>query len=435
MSVSLFENTGGRFMSKNIVLGVTGGIAAYKAINLTSLLVKNGYQVWVVMTESATKFVTPLTFQTISRNPVFIDTFEEREPDVISHIDIADKADLVVVVPATANIIGKLANGIADDMLSTVLLATTAPVVIAPAMNIHMYSHPAFEENMKRLKNWGYQFIDAAEGPLACGYTGKGRLEEPEAIFSWIEQYFMGLKSSVVSPNPDPDLQLRKTGVQAKLDLAGKRVLVTAGPTQEAIDPVRYITNRSSGKMGYALATALKKRGAHVILVTGKTALTPYAGIEVHKITTAEEMAEAVAAQLLRVDWVIGTAAVADYRPKEIHQQKMKKSSKKIVLELVKTIDILKMVGERRKPDQVIVGFAAETENLLEHAKAKLVNKNLDYIVLNDVSKAGIGFDSEDNEIIILTKNGGQYDIPQMSKDEIANQIIDVILNDMGDQQ
>lgn len=421
-------------MSKNIVIGVTGGIAAYKAVILTSLLVKNGYKVWVIMTESATQFVTPLTFQTISRNPVYIDTFEEREPNVVSHIEIADKADLVVIAPATANMIGKLANGIADDMLSTVLLAATAPVVLAPAMNIHMYTHPAVTENIEKLKKWGYQFIDATEGTLACGYTGKGRLEEPEAIFAWIEQYFQGLMPAVVSPNPDPDLLQRKLGIQMKQDLSGKRILVTAGPTQEAIDPVRYITNRSSGKMGYALAAALKKRGAHVILVTGKTALTPYTGIEVHKITTAEEMAEVVAANLAQTDWVIGTAAVADYRPKEIHQQKIKKSSDHLILELVKTTDVLKMVGEKRRSDQVIIGFAAETENLIDHAKAKLNKKNLDYIVLNDVSKVGIGFDSDDNEISILTKGGHQYDIPHMSKDEIANRIIDVILQDLGEQ-
>lgn len=421
-------------MSKNIVLGVTGGIAAYKAVILTSMLVKNGYQVWVVMTESATKFVTPLTFQTISRNPVYIDTFEEREPNVVSHIEIADKADLVVIAPATANMIGKLANGIADDMLSTVLMATTAPVVIAPAMNIHMYTHPAVTENMQKLKNWGYQFIDAAEGSLACGYTGKGRLEEPEAIFAWIEQYFKGLLPMVASPNPDPDLVQRKLGIQLKQDLSGKRILVTAGPTQEAIDPVRYITNHSSGKMGYAIAATLKKRGASVILVTGKTSLTPISGIEVHKITTAEEMAKVVADHLPHVGWVIGTAAVADYRPKEIHQQKIKKKSDLLILELVKTTDILKMVGEQRRSDQVIIGFAAETENLIEHAKAKLINKNLDYVVLNDVSKVGIGFDSDENEITILSKDGKQFDIPQMKKDEIANQIIDVILQDLGEQ-
>lgn len=422
-------------MSKNIVLGVSGGIAAYKAVILTSLLVKNGYQVWVVMTESATQFVTPLTFQTISRNPVYFDTFDERDPKVVTHIDLADKADLVIVAPATANILGKVANGIADDMLTTTLMATTAPVVFAPAMNIHMYAHPAVQENMKKLSSWGYQFIDAAEGALACGYIGKGRLEEPDVIFEWVEQYFNGLLPSVVSPNPDPDLATRKAGGLINQDLSGKTVLITAGPTQEAIDPVRYITNRSSGKMGYALAESTKKRGANVILVTGKTSIPLPLGIEVHNITTAEEMADVVLAQMDRADWIIGTAAVADYRPKIVHQQKMKKSSEQLTLELVKTSDVLKLVGERRRNDQVLVGFAAETEKLLEHAESKLLKKNLDYIVVNDVSKEGIGFDSDQNEIIILTKNGGQYEIPQMSKDKIADQIINIVLKHQGDRE
>lgn len=422
-------------MSKNIVLGVSGGIAAYKAVILTSLLVKNGYQVWVVMTESATQFVTPLTFQTISRNPVYFDTFDERDPKVVTHIDLADKADLVIVAPATANILGKVANGIADDMLTTTLMATTAPVVFAPAMNIHMYAHPAVQENMKKLSSWGYQFIDAAEGALACGYIGKGRLEEPDVIFEWVEQYFNGLLPSVVSPNPDPDLATRKAGGLINQDLSGKTVLITAGPTQEAIDPVRYITNRSSGKMGYALAESTKKRGANVILVTGKTSIPLPLGIEVHNITTAEEMADVVLAQMDRADWIIGTAAVADYRPKIVHQQKMKKSSEQLTLELVKTSDVLKLVGERRRNDQVLVGFAAETEKLLEHAESKLLKKNLDYIVVNDVSKEGIGFDSDQNEIIILTKNGGQYEISQMSKDKIADQIINIVLKHQGDRE
>lgn len=423
------------FMPKNIVLGVTGGIAAYKAITLTSLLVKSGYQVWVVMSESATKFVTPLTFQTISKNRVYIDTFAEEDPHVVSHIDIADKADLVVIAPATANIIGKLAHGIADDMLSTVLLATTAPVVLAPAMNIHMYTHPAVTENIDKLKTWGYQFIDAAEGSLACGYTGKGRLEEPEAIFMWIEQYFKGLKPEVLSPNPDPDLALRKSGFQTEQDMIGKTVLITAGPTQEALDPVRYITNRSSGKMGYALAAELKKRGAKVILVTGKTTILPPSGIEVHQITTAEEMANVVSANLSRADWIIGTAAVADYRPREVAQQKIKKNEENMIVELVKTPDIIKFVGENRSQKQVVIGFAAETEKVVEHAKAKLRKKNLDYIVLNDVSKAGIGFDSDDNEVIIITRNGAQLEIPRMKKEQVAEQIISKILLDLGDQQ
>lgn len=422
-------------MSRNIVLGVTGGIAVYKAVTLTSLLVKNGYQVWVVMTEAATKFVTPLTFQTISKHPVYVDIFDERDPNVVSHIDLADTADLVVVVPATANSMAKVANGIADDMLSTLLLATTAPVVFAPAMNIHMYSHPAFQANMRKLIDWGYEMIDAEEGLLACGYTGKGRLAEPEAIFAWIEQYFQGAKPNVKSPNPDPLLELRKIGAVYEQNLRGKKILITAGATQEAIDPVRYITNRSSGKMGYAIADACAKRGAEVILVTGKTNLTPPAGVELHQITTAEQMAQVVGQRLDNVDWIIGTAAVADYRPKVVHEQKLKKKTDTLVLELVKTVDVLKMVGERRRPDQTVIGFAAETENTIEHAQSKLINKNLDYIVLNDVSKSGIGFDSDQNEVTILTKSGARHNLPQMNKSELAHHIIQTIVNDLGTVQ
>jgi phosphopantothenoylcysteine decarboxylase/phosphopantothenate--cysteine ligase len=422
-------------MRKHILLGVSGGIAAYKAITLTSLLVKAGYQVWVVMTEAATKFVTPLTFQTISRNPVYTDTFDERDPAVVSHIDLADKADLVVIAPATANVIGKVANGIADDMLSTILLATTAPVLIAPAMNVHMYSHPVVQENMSKLRSLGYQFIDPAEGPLACGYTGRGRLEEPERIFAWIDQFFQGLYPHVKSPNPDPEMELRKEGKRPKQELAGKRVLITAGPTQEAIDPVRYITNRSSGKMGYAIAHAVKQRGAEVILISGKTSIPAPEGIEVQFVTSAQEMAEAVQANLSKADWMIGTAAVADYRPKIRHQQKMKKSEETIVIELEKTEDILQIAGKQKRADQVLIGFAAETENLLEHAKAKLVKKNLDYIVANDVSEEGSGFDSDTNRVTILGKNGSRIDLPKMEKSRLAEQIIDYILQDLEVQR
>jgi phosphopantothenoylcysteine decarboxylase/phosphopantothenate--cysteine ligase len=423
-------------MSKrNIVLGVCGGIAAYKAVALTSMLVKSGYNVWVIMTESATKFVTPLTFQTISRNPVYVDTFEEREPQVVSHIDLADRADLFVVAPATANIIGKLAGGIADDMLSTTLLATTAPVVIAPAMNVHMYTHPAVQENMEKLKKWGYQFIEPGEGPLACGYTGKGRLEEPEAIFAWIDDYFKGKKTGIISPNPDPDLESRKLEQSSiKLDLMGKTVLITAGPTQEAIDPVRFITNRSSGKMGYSIALACKQRGARVILVTGKTSIQPPEGVEVHSVISAQEMAEIVMALQHEADWIIGTAAVADYRPKHFQSQKIKKKEDEFILTLVKNPDILQQVGNVKRVDQVLIGFAAETENVVEHAKAKIVKKNLDYIIANDVSEEGSGFDSDTNRVTILSKHGAQIELPMLPKTDLAHKIIDIILEDLRNQ-
>lgn len=419
-------------MNKNIVLGVTGGIAAYKAVALCSLLSKQGYNVHVIMTESATKFVTPLTFQTITRNLVYTDTFDERDPKVVSHIDLADLADLVVLAPATANIIGKIAHGIADDMLSTVLLATTAPVVLAPAMNVHMYTHPAVQENLRKLKIWGYEVIEPNEGPLACGYVGKGRLAEPDQIYSWIEAYFNGERSDIRTPNPET-LMDRLQINQIPQDLSGKTVLITAGPTQEPLDPVRFITNRSSGKMGYALAQVCLNRGAKVHLVTGPTYLTPPQGAEIHAVKTAEDMAEKVLALLPQVDWVIATAAVADYRPKIVHTQKIKKKDEVMKIELVKNPDVLKLVGENKQSHQTIIGFAAETEKVLENAWEKLERKNLDFIVVNDVSKPDIGFDQDKNEVVILDKNGNQYALAKMDKVHIANHIIDTVLRSQGD--
>lgn len=419
-------------MKKTIVLGVTGGIAAYKAVALSSLLTKQGYNVYVIMTESATKFVTPLTFQTITRNPVYIDTFDERDPKVVSHIHLADSADLFVLAPATANIIGKLANGIADDMLSTVLLATTAPVVLAPAMNVHMYTHPAVQENLNKLKAWGYEVIDPEEGPLACGYVGKGRLAEPDQIFAWIEAYFQGKMAHVKSPNPDILLNLHRE--QGLKDLAEKTILITAGPTQEPLDPVRFITNRSSGKMGYALAQVCLDLGAKVLLVTGPTHLAPPEGAQVYPVKTAEEMAEIVLSLLPQADWVIATAAVADYRPKIVYKQKIKKKDEVLSIELVKNPDVLKLVGENKHSNQTIIGFAAETEKVFEYAWEKLKKKNLDFIVVNDVSKPDIGFDQDQNEVVILAKNGDKTFLSKMDKVQIAQQIIATVLRSQGER-
>nr|WP_077300317.1 bifunctional phosphopantothenoylcysteine decarboxylase/phosphopantothenate--cysteine ligase CoaBC [Virgibacillus pantothenticus] len=327
--------------SKNIVLGVSGGIAAYKACSLASKLTQKGANVKVVMTDNATKFVAPLTFQALSRNPVFTDTFDEKDPTKIAHIDVADWADIVILAPATANIIGKLANGIADDMLSTILLATQAAVYIAPAMNVHMYAHPAVIKNMQTLVDWGYHFIEPGAGYLACGYVGKGRLEEPATIIETIEAH-----------------QQQKEN----LFLTGKHVLVSAGPTQEKIDPVRYFTNRSSGKMGFALAEVAANAGASVTLVAGPSQVQiQHAQITKIDVTTAEEMYESMLEHFGASDIIIKAAAVADYRPAVTYEQKMKKQAGPLQIHMERTRDILQALGEQ-KAQQFLVGFAAETE-------------------------------------------------------------------------
>lgn len=401
--------------NRNILLGVSGGIAVYKAAALTSKLVQQGASVRVIMTESAAKFVSSLTFQALSRNEVYTDTFKEKNPEVISHIDAADWADLVIVAPATANVIGKLAGGIADDMLTTTLLATTAPVWIAPAMNVHMYDHPAVKRNIMTLYQDGCRFIEPGEGYLACGYVGKGRLEEPEKIAGLISSYFS----------------------QANGPLKGKQVLVTAGPTREAIDPVRFFTNHSTGKMGYAIAEEAVSRGAHVTLVTGPTKISPPSGCEVINIETAEEMHQAVMAHFPHADVVIKTAAVADYRPKYPYDHKMKKTDNTLSIEFERTVDILKELG-KQKTGQILVGFAAETKDIEEYASKKLESKNLDLIVANDISQAGAGFGSDTNIVTLYGKDGGKKTYPMLTKQQVAKEIIDKIihlLTESGDTQ
>ncbi len=388
---------------RKIVLGVSGGIAVYKVVNLVSLLTKSGADVQVIMTESASKFVTPLTFQTMSRNHVITDIFAEQNPKVVSHIDIADQAELFVVAPATANILAKMVHGIADDMLSTTLLANTAPILVAPAMNVHMYQHPAVQNNIKILKERGVMFVEPDEGLLACGYTGKGRLAEPSEIFSKITEIF-----------------------HYRQDFKGKKVLVTAGGTREPIDPVRFITNRSSGKTGYLIAEALKKRGAEVILISGITQLTPPKDVNFIQVETALEMYQAVMNVYDQVDIVIKSAAVADYRVENEFKQKIKKKDDRLELILTKNPDILFELGKRKK-GQFLVGFAAETENLEEYAKKKLVEKNLDLIVANNVGKQGRGFDVDMNEVIFITKNGERKEIPLAQKSEVASLLLDFI--------
>lgn len=398
----LFFIKGGLAMKgKKILLCVSGGIAVYKAAALTSKLTQAGAIVKVIMTESAIKFVQPLTFQALSRNDVYFDTFDEKDSSKIAHIDLADWADLVLVAPATANIIGKLANGIADCMVSTTLLATTAPVWIAPAMNVHMYDHPAVKRNITTLYSFGYRFIEPSEGYLACGYVGKGRLEEPEKIVDLLWNHFN----------------------QSSFGLAGKKILVTAGPTREIIDPVRFLTNRSSGKMGYAIAEAAGKLGGDVTLISGPTSLKPPANVSFVQIETAQEMYEQVMKYYPETDIVIKAAAVADYRPAKIYDQKMKKQDGDLSITLERTIDILKTLGEQ-KEKQILVGFAAETENVQAYAEKKLKSKNLDMIVANNVKEQGAGFGVDTNIITIYTKFGEKIEFPLLSKQEAAREIL-----------
>ena len=391
--------------NKKILLCVSGGIAVYKAVALVSKLSQAGATVKVIMTESATKFVQPLSFQVMSKNDVYTDTFDEKNSQVIAHIDLADWADLVIVAPATANVIGKLANGFGDDMVTTTLLATTAKVWIAPAMNVHMYDHPAVKRNIATLAEDGYEFIEPSEGFLACGYVGKGRLEEPEKIVALVEAFFL----------------------PKELPLKGKKVVITAGPTRERIDPVRFLTNFSSGKMGYALAEAAVRLGAETILVSGPVSLPIPLGVKIDNVESAEEMLQAVLAHFDNADIVIKTAAVADYRPKVIHAQKMKKQLGDSTLELERTIDILMTLGQK-KSHQLVIGFAAETNNVEAYAEAKLIKKNADYIIANDVTRADSGFGTDTNTVVVIGKENYRKHFDNMTKKELAIQLFQTIL-------
>ena len=389
---------------KEIVLGVTGGIAAYKAAELVRLLVKEEANVYVVMTRNAQEFMTPLTFQTLSGNPVITDLFTLVEEQKIGHIALADLAELIIILPATANIIGKIANGIADDFLSTMVMASKAPVLFAPSMNVNMWENKALQKNIQTLVERGYHFIEPGEGELACRWYGKGRLAELNEVMERIE-----------------DLLSQK-------DLKGEKILITGGPTQEPIDPVRFLTNRSSGKMGYALAKVARRRGAEVILVTGPTSLPlPRRDIEIVPVQTAEEMRRAVFAHVQGCSAVIKAAAVSDFRPKAMSLQKLKKASASPYLELEKTEDILGEIG-KKKGDRILVGFAAETEDLVTNARKKLMEKNLDLIVVNDVTKPGVGFGLDTNQVKILYPSGEVKDLPLMSKEEVSQSILDDVV-------
>ena len=389
---------------KTVVIGISGGIAVYKVLDVISKLKKLGANIHVIMTKSATEFVTPLSFQSLSQNYVVCDMFEEPKTWDVEHISLAKKADVFLVAPATANVIGKIANGIADDMLTTTIMATKAKVLIAPAMNTNMYENPIVQKNISILKELGYKFVEPESGRLACGDVGKGKLSTPDNIVNNII-----------------DLLTQKQ------DLKGKKIMVTAGPTIESIDPMRYITNRSSGKMGYSIANEAIKRGADVTLISGPTKLTPPQNLKkLIKIESAEDMYKAVINNLNENDVIIKSAAVADYKPKNYSEQKIKKSDDDLIIELDRNKDIAYEIG-KIKNNKILIGFAAETNDILDNAMKKIKKKNLDFIVANDLTKEGAGFGSDTNIVKIIDKEGNITDYPKMKKEEVANVILDKI--------
>lgn len=391
-------------MSKKcVVVGVSGGVAVYKALDVISTLRKQDIDIHVIMTESATEFVTPLSFQSLSQNMVVTDMFAEPKAWEIQHISLAKRADLMLIVPATANIIGKVANGIADDMLSTTIMATKAPVVFAPAMNTNMYENVIVQENLTKLKRLGYNFIEPASGRLACGDVGKGKLADTKLISEYVISMLNDQK-----------------------DLVGKKVLVTAGPTVSDIDPVRFISNRSSGKMGFAIAEEARDRGAEVVLVAGPSDIPDPFGMKIVRVRTNDQMMKAVLEDFDSSDIVIKSAAVADYKPKEYHDKKIKKTEGDLSIDFVRDNDILKTLGERKK-NQILVGFAAESNDLIENADGKLKRKNLDYIVANDISKSDTGFASDDNLVTIISSKGEHFALDKMNKKDVAKNLFNII--------
>ena len=392
---------------KNILLGVSGGIAAYKMANVASMLVKQHADVHVVMTENAAKFITPETFEVLTKNKVYLDTFDERpdDPVHVPHISLGTGADLILIAPATADIIGKIANGIADDMLSTVVLPARCPILICPSMNVYMLENPIVQDNIEKLKRFGYEIIEPAEGYLACGYEGKGKLPEESYL---VERVLLR--------------------AACKKDLAGKRVVVSAGPTEEPLDPIRVITNHSSGKMGYALAQAAALRGAQVTLVSGPTSIKAPYGVKVERIHTAEEMYQQVTQAAETADIVVMAAAVADYTPAEVADQKIKKSDGDMAIPLKRTKDILLSLGQNKRKGQFICGFSMETEKLLENSSAKLVKKNADMICANSLTQEGAGYQVDTNILTLITRDG-QEQLPLLSKLDASHRIFDKILS------
>lgn len=386
---------------KTVVLGVTGGIAAYKIPNLASMLVKLHADVHVIMTQNATNFITPITFETLTGNKCLVDTFDRNFQFHVAHVSLAKKADIFMVAPATANVIGKVAHGIADDMLTTTLLATKAPIIIAPAMNTNMYENAIVQDNLKTLKAYGMQVIEPAEGYLACGDTGAGKMPEPEQLLQYILKEIAFIK-----------------------DLAGKKVVVSAGPTRESLDPVRFITNHSTGKMGYAIARNAMRRGAMVTLVSGPVSIEPVPFVHFISVGSAEEMKVAMLEEGKDADYIFMTAAVADYTPVTVAAEKIKKKDGDSTLELKRTTDILKTLGERKTEHQLLCGFSMETENLIENSTKKLEAKNVDVLVANSLRQEGAGFGGDTNVVTFITKTETK-ELDLMSKDDVAKELID----------
>ena len=392
---------------KTVLLGVTGGIACYKAAALASALVKQHANVQAIMTRNATQFVSPITFEQLTGNKTLTDTFDRNFEFHVAHIAVADQADFVLIAPATANVLAKLAHGIADDMLTTTVLACNCPKAAAPAMNTKMYENPVTQDNLETLRRYGWEIVAPASGRLACGAVGPGKLPEPEQL-----------------------MEVCLHQLSHEKDMTGKRVLVTAGPTREALDPVRYLTNRSSGKMGYAIARAASARGAEVTLVSGPTELPRPGYMEVVDITSAEDMYQAVTGRADQMDIIIKAAAVADYRPAVVAENKIKKADGELSIPLERTHDILAYLGSHKRPGQFLCGFSMETERLLENSRKKLVKKNLDLIAANNVKVAGAGFGVDTNVLTLITPDGAK-ELPLLSKDEAANALLDEILGRM----
>ena len=390
---------------KTIVLGVTGSIAAYKIANLASMLVKLHADVHVIMTQNATHFITPMTFETLTSNKCIVDTFDRNFNFDVKHVSLAKKGDLFLVAPCTANVIGKVATGICDDMLTTTIMATKAPVLFSPAMNTGMWENPILQDNLQRLKHYGYHVIEPVEGRLACGDTGNGKMPSEETLLEHILLHLAREK-----------------------DLAGKRILVTAGPTQESIDPVRFITNHSSGKMGYALAKMAVLRGAAVTLVSGPVSIRPFAGIEKVGVRSAQDMFEAVTQRSEQSDIIIMCSAVADYRPAHYAEQKVKKHDDELSIQLTRTSDILAYLGEHKRKGQLLVGFSMETENLIENSRAKLMKKNADIICANSIADKKTGFAVDTNQVTLISRQEVR-ELPLCSKDETADLILSSIID------
>ena len=389
---------------KTIVLGVTGSIAAYKTANLASMLVKLGADVHVIMTQNATKFITPMTFETLTDNKCIADTFDRNFSFDVKHVSLAKKGDLFMVAPCTANVIGKLAAGICDDMLTTTLLATKAPIILAPAMNTGMWENPILQDNIQRLQRYGYHFVEPAVGRLACGDVGSGKMPAEELLLEHILLH-----------------------IAKEKDLQGRRMLITAGPTQESIDPVRYITNHSSGKMGYALAKMAALRGAEVTLVSGPVSIKPFAGINVIDVKSAQEMFDAVSTRSAEQDVIIMCSAVADYTPATYSEQKVKKHDGDMTIALKRTNDILGYLGQHKPEGQLLVGFSMETENLIENSRAKLTKKNADFICANSISSDKTGFAVDTNKVTLISQTE-TVELPLCSKEETADKILDYII-------